>query len=273
MIAAQLIGREQLGLAALVREFFGVELDKTLTRHDWGSRPLEARHLRYLVEDVVHLTGVLERLTSELDAQDLREEASIEFARLLASIGPRAPFDPEGFRSIRGAHTLDRQALSILRELYLLRDRLAERADKPPFKVFGNHQLLEIATLAPRDSDALRRASGFPEHLVRRFGRVLLDAVDAGVRNQGQVPLRLRPKGTRPSDLQLLWVDALKAWRREAAERDRRTTMAVLPNHVLHRIAEVRPPSIAGLAEIAFFGQRRLERYGQEILKATAGLL
>ena len=171
MIAAQLLGREHLGLAALVREFFGIEIDKALTRHDWGMRPLEARHLRYLVEDVVHLTGVLEHLTAELDAQDLREEASIEFERLLASIGPKTPFDPEGFRSIRGAHLLSRESLSILRELYLLRDRLAERADKPPFKVFGNHQLLEMATGAPRDFDGLRRTSGFPEHLVRRFGQ------------------------------------------------------------------------------------------------------
>jgi ribonuclease D len=255
-----------------VREFFGIEMDKALTRHDWGMRPLEARHLRYLVEDVVHLTGVLDHLTAELDAQDLREEASIEFERLLASVGPKTPFDPEGFRSIRGAHLLSRESLSILRELYLLRDRLAERADKPPFKVFGNHQLLEMATGAPRDFDGLRRTSGFPEHLVRRFGSILLDAVDAGIRNQSDVPLRLRSKGTRPTEQQLEWVDTLKAWRREASARDRRTTMAILPNHLLHRLSELRPTTLEQLAEIPFFGHRRLDRYGEQILAATAGL-
>ena len=153
-----------------------------------------------------------------------------------------------------------------------MRDRLAERADKPPFKVFGNHQLLEIATLAPNDPDGLRRATGFPEHLVRRFGRGLLEAVDTGIRNQSQVPYRLRQKGTRPSDEQLFWVDALKAWRRDASTRDRRTTMAILPNHVLNRIADVRPRTLAQLAEIPFIGQRRLDRYGEQILAATAGL-
>jgi ribonuclease D len=271
MIAAQLLGREQLGLAALVREFFGIELDKTLTRHDWGSRPLEPRHLRYLVDDVVHLTGVLERLSAELAANDLEEEAQIEFARLLASIGPKEHFDPEGFRSIRGAHALDRQGLSILRELYLLRDRLAARADRPPFKVFGNQQLIEIATMTPRDFDALRRATGFPEHLVRRFGRVLLEAVDTGVRNQAQVQYRIRSKDPRPSDEQLVWVDMLKGWRREASARDRRTTMAILPNHLLHKIAELRPTTIGQLREIPFFGERRLARYGEQILGATRG--
>jgi ribonuclease D len=271
MIAAQLLGREQLGLAALVREFFGVELDKSLTRHDWGSRPLEPRHLRYLVEDVVYLTGVLERLSAELATHDLEEEAALEFERLVASTGPKQAFDPEGFRSIRGAHALDRQALSILREVYLLRDRLAARADKPPFKVFGNQQLLEIADTAPSDLEGLRRATGFPEHLVRRFGRPILEAVDAGVRNQGQIAYRIRSKDPRPSDEQLAWVDVLKTWRREASARDGRTTMAILPNHLVYRVAELRPSTLAQLEEIPFFGKRRLARYGEQILLATHG--
>jgi ribonuclease D len=269
MIAAQLLGREQLGLAALVREFFGAELDKTLTRNDWGQRPLHERHVRYLVEDVVHLTGVRERLAEELENADLVEESDIEFARLLASIGPRAPFDPEGFRNIRGAHLLSRDRLSVLRELYLLRDKLAARADKPPFKVLGNHQILEIASLLPSDIEGIRSATGLPEHLLRRFGPLILDAVDAGVRNQGNVPLRVRSRGTRPPEIQLAWVDTLKAWRREASARDRRTTMAILPNHLLHVLAEIRPSSLEELEEIPLFGKRRLERYGQQILLAT----
>jgi ribonuclease D len=269
MIAAQLLGREQLGLAALVREYFAVDLDKTLTRHDWGTRPIEPRHLRYLIEDVVHLTGVYERLSRELAAQDLLEEASLEFERLLQSIGPKAPFDPEGFRSIRGAHTLDRRGLSILRELYLLRDRLAARADKPPFKVFGNHHLLAIAEAAPHDLDSLWNAARFPAHMMRRFGETLLDAVAAGVDNEERVPFRVRPKGTRPPEVQLAWVDALKAWRRDASARDRRTTMAILPNHLLFRIAELRPATLADLAAVPLIGKKRLARYGEEILSAA----
>jgi ribonuclease D len=272
MIAAQLLGREQLGLAALDREFYGVELDKSLTRHDWGARPLEPRHVRYLVEDVVHLTGVYEHVSRELAAQDLLEEASLEFERLLQSIGPKAPFDPEGFRSIRGANTLGRAGLSILRELYLLRDKMAARADKPPFKVFGNHHLIAIAEAAPLDLDALWRATRFPSHMMRRFGDVLLDAVEAGLDNQEQVPLRNRPKGTRPPEIQVAWVDALKAWRRDASERDRRTTMAILPNHLLFKIADLRPTTLTELAQVPLLGNRRLERYGEQILAAVRPL-
>jgi ribonuclease D len=272
MIAAQLLGREQLGLAALVREYFGAELDKSLTRHDWGERPLQDRHIRYLAEDVIHLTGIHERLAAELAAHDLVEESQIEFARLLGSIGPRAPFDPEGFRHIRGAHTLSREGLSILRELYFFRDRLASRADKPPFKILGNQHLVEIAHTAPRTIEALRDVTHLPDHVLRRLGPGILGAVEHGLGNQANVPLRIRTKGARPSEVQLAWVDTLKAWRREASARDRRTTMAILPNHLLNRLAELRPATLAELAEIPLFGKRRLERYGQQILSATRGV-
>ena len=40
--------------------------------------------------------------------------------------------------------------LSILRELYLLRDARAREVDRPPFKVLGNRTLLEIAERKPR---------------------------------------------------------------------------------------------------------------------------
>lgn len=269
MIASQLIGREQLGLAALVREFAGVELDKSLTRHDWGERPLEDRHVRYLVDDVVHLTGVQSHIARELEEHDLVEEADVEFARLLGSIGPRAPFDTEGFRYIRGAHTLGRQALSILRELYLYRDGLAAKADKPPFKILGNHQLLDIAAAAPRGFDALRVATRMPDHLLRRFGSGLLDSVAAGIDNVQNVPLRLKSTTPRPPESHHLWTETLKSWRREASARDRRTTMAILPNHLLNRIAELRPTTFAQLAAMPLFGRRRLARYGDEILAAT----
>jgi ribonuclease D len=272
MIAAQLLGREHLGLAALVREFFGAELDKTLTRHDWGTRPLEDKHVRYLVEDVVHLTGVHERLAAELARDDLVEEAEIEFARLLGSVAPRAPFDPEGFRHIRGAHTLTREGLSVLRELYLLRDRLSAQADKPPFKVLGNHQLLAIAETLPGDLDALREVTRLPPHLLRRLGPGLLRAVRSGHDNQANVPLRVKAKGSRPPEIKVAWIDTLKVWRREAAVRDGRTTMAILPNHLLHALADVRPATIAEIGAVPLFGKRRLERYGEAILDATRAL-
>ncbi len=270
MLAAQILGREQLGLAALVREFFGVDLDKSLTRHDWGRRPLDPPYIRYLAEDVIFLAELRRNLTRELRAHDVEEEASIEFGRVARLATPREPFDPEGFRDIKGARDLDHDGLSILRELYLLRDRLAREADRPPFKVLLNQTMIDAAARKPRDLSELRRIPGFNDSVVRRVGDLVLRAIADGLRNRAGLVFRLPRQGQRPPDEQLACGEALKEWRRATAERDRRTTLAVLPNHLIARLAEIRPMTREQLAAVPHLGARRVERYGDEILAVVA---
>ena len=45
MIAAQFLGFVKFGLADLVRDTFGVFMDKKFQTHDWASRPLLGEHL------------------------------------------------------------------------------------------------------------------------------------------------------------------------------------------------------------------------------------
>src|SRR5690606_29901646 len=51
LLAAQLLGREQLGLAGLVRDYLDIELPKELQRYNWTERPLQPEHLSYVVGD------------------------------------------------------------------------------------------------------------------------------------------------------------------------------------------------------------------------------
>ncbi|MFW6162445.1 MAG: ribonuclease D, partial [Planctomycetota bacterium] len=66
MIAAQLLGHERLGLAALVEHYFGVELSKKGKRSNWSRRPLKPAQLRYASDDVRYLGGLADRLEADL---------------------------------------------------------------------------------------------------------------------------------------------------------------------------------------------------------------
>jgi ribonuclease D len=270
MIASQLIGREQLGLAALVREFHGVELDKSLTTHDWGRRPLETKYVRYLADDVIYLEDLRDRLHGELAAADALEEAAIEFRRVAATAPGRGGFDPESFRRIKGARDLNRVGLSALRELNILRDRVAAAADKPPFKILGNQTLIDVARRLPRTLEELRPIRGFSDYVLGRIGSDVLEAVRVGVEAAPELPLRAPRNVERPSDERLAAAEGLRAWRKEAARKDGRTTMLVLPNHLLARVAEALPKTVAELARIADLGAARVARYGREIVAVTA---
>ena len=51
MLAAQILGREKLGLDALLEEFIGIKVNKKYQRANWGKRPLTDDMLRYAQMD------------------------------------------------------------------------------------------------------------------------------------------------------------------------------------------------------------------------------
>jgi hypothetical protein len=55
MIAARLLGRSEIGLAAVARDELGVALSKDSQKDDWSRRPLTPRQEAYALADVVHL--------------------------------------------------------------------------------------------------------------------------------------------------------------------------------------------------------------------------
>ncbi|MET0903767.1 MAG: ATP-dependent DNA helicase UvrD2 [Acidimicrobiales bacterium] len=65
-------------------------------------------------------------------------------------------------------------------------------------------------------------------------------------------------------------LEALRSWRATAARAARIEPAAVLPDHVLTRVAEARPSDVDALAEIGGVGTILAQRFGAEILGALA---
>ena len=63
MIAAQLLGLEQIGLAALTERFFAITIGKAGQKSDWSRRPLSENQLRYAVNDTRFLERLADRCT------------------------------------------------------------------------------------------------------------------------------------------------------------------------------------------------------------------
>ena len=72
MIAAQLLGIEQIGLAALLERCFAVTIGKEGQKSDWSQRPLSEKQLHYAVNDTRYLEALAERLANELHAKGRR---------------------------------------------------------------------------------------------------------------------------------------------------------------------------------------------------------
>jgi len=145
MLAAQLVGRPRIGLAALVEEYFGVVLPKKGQKADWSRRPLPAELLEYAADDTRYLEAAKVRLREELAAKGrLAWHGEICRRQIAASRQTRQIDRTESWR-IKGGKHLTGRAAAVLRELWHWREEAARRADRPPFKIASNEFLLHWA--------------------------------------------------------------------------------------------------------------------------------
>lgn len=277
MIAAMLLGYPALGLGALVKQHFGVDLPKTnaLTRYDWARRPLPEEHLEYLVNDVHYLPQLREILLEELTQKDLVQECEWEF-RQLEQIGRRQPIiEPEDLFSIKGAKQLEDKERAVLQHLQHYRDRVARHRDVPRFKVLSNTNLIEIARACPANAQQLKGVNGLSERLFRQHSKRLLEAIHAGIEDYrtGKIPALPERKPLRRGPVLNNELETrLKQWRTAEAERRGIAPQAVLPTSCLKDIARSSHLDELALSQIPGMIPKRLERYAGEILQIAHSL-
>lgn len=193
MLAAQLLGKEQIGLAALVEEYCGVVLSKFGQRADWSKRPISDKLLRYAVDDTRYLATVVESVREELEALGRTEWHCESCQRVLDNAMIEKEPDLRPHLKLKGAGKLERPALGVLRELWIWRDRIAERIDRPPFMVFSTQAMLEWTQWAIKNPDLpFNDAPNLPRNIHGRRLENLKVALGRGLklpdppRNQGR---------------------------------------------------------------------------------------
>jgi ribonuclease D len=272
MISAQLLGYPSVGLASMTEQHFDVKLPKDEQRSDWSSRPLTLNQLGYAAADVLYLIPLAEILAKELKRAGREEWAQEEFEALERRVWRDREFDELGYLRIKGARKLSSIELSVLRELYLMRDQKAREIDRPPFKVLGNRTLLEIAERQPRKLGELAEIKGITDLLIRRIGRDVMNAVRAG-RASEHGPIPKLPSGSgrrridRHAERRLL---ALKQWRTRRAAELAMDPGVLCPNSTLEAIAQ---RTAVGAKDLA--AQNELKRwfareFGAEIAQILA---
>jgi ribonuclease D len=275
MVSAQLLGYPSIGLAALTERHFGVSLPKDEQRSDWSVRPLRDSQLTYAAADVAYLIPLAEKLERELRKAKRLSWAEEEFEALVQRQWPEREFDKLGYLRIKGAKSLDPESLSVLRELYLVRDKRAREIDRPPFKVLSNRALFELSQRRPDSESKLGAIKGVTDLIIRRFGREILAAVARGVkRKHGPIPKRVgklngggnsRRRMDRSAEKRL---GALKRWRTRRAKELALDPGVLCPNSALEAIAGLNPPNGSELASLSEVKRWFVKSFGEEVAEA-----
>lgn len=272
MVAARILGWKQVGLGSILEQNFGVKLDKRFQRADWGKRPLAPELIEYARDDTHYLLRLQDFQYAALEQVKRMPEARAEFERLTRVSWSEREFNPNRYATLEGARELDPISLGALRELYAMREELARKQDRPPFKILSNVALVRIARTQPRTMAELSALPGIGEWFVRRHGRDALRAVERG-QTRPQTRLPKPPRGESPlnDNASRERYARLKEWRKQRAEARGVESDVIVSNDALVQIASANPKTPEELAAIPELGEWKIQEYGEEFLHVLNG--
>jgi len=194
VVAARLLGIREFSLSALVKRLFGVELHKHSQKANWALRPLPPRMLKYALDDVHYLLPLAAKLEEELERVQRRDWFRQTCERAIESAAAERERTHDELWRIAGAGGLDPHTGAVLRVLWQWREAEAELADRPPFHILHNRELLEAAGnfTSGRVPD-YKHFSARRRQTFREAARIALQSP------QSEWPVMRRRSGSRPT--------------------------------------------------------------------------
>jgi len=232
VIAARLLGIREFSLAALVKRYFGVELGKGSQKANWARRPLPARMLEYAINDTHYLLPLAERLESQLKQCDRIDWLRQSCQRAIEQAAVERVRDEDEVWRVRGSASLRGRAAAVLRALWQWREKEAEAADRPPFHILQNHELLNAAV-----SFASEKLPDYRHFSSRRRQAFRAAAKSALQSRESEWPVARRRSGTRPSAEMIARTEELRRRRDRAAMKLDLESSFIAPRSTLGVIA------------------------------------
>lgn len=215
-LAGQLLSLgKRASLSEYVSWLTGEALDKGPQRSDWLQRPLARSQIQYACNDVIHLLPMHERMLQR--AQDIGRHAWIEedMRRYDDSVSYDAGVDPvkRAFK-VAGVRALGPRHRSVLAEIALWREEMAQQLDIPARHLLTRNQMLHIARKVPKTPAAARAV--IPEAMP--FARYIADRVRAGLERSDSWQEYLPPPRPRLTRVQKQCYRLLRTHVRSIAE-------------------------------------------------------
>ena len=262
-VASFVLGLKPYSLAGILEARFDVKLDKSQQRSDWRQRPLLEKQLAYAAEDTSHLPALAADLRLRAEEAGRVAEIRYECGRIARREWEPEPFDPEGFRRLSGARDLRGTAERLLKDLYLLRHKAADKRDRAPYRIISDAALVALARNPGKEPPR-----GVPPAFWRRYGSKVLRLAEDAKRGSPLPP----PKRKRGSTGEKIApavkgrYERLRRWRGRAAEERGVEPFVVARNELLMRIATAAPATLDELGKVV--EPFRADEYGEAILSA-----
>lgn len=266
-IAARFLGIQETGLEAILLNRFGIQLDKKYQRKDWSRRPLPEEMLSYAADDVRYLLPLARELERELREKGRLEWVHEECERV-SRVRPAANDDLPLFFNFRGAGKLDPRSLAVLENLLQVRRQIAEKKDRPLFKVFSNKSILRLVQQKPTDRKQLEQSGALSKKQIQMYTDELLARIGEALRiPSAELPVYPRNKAPAIPPAVPGRIRTLKNWRNHKAR-----TLGIDPGVLLNKtaiaaIALENPRTPAALETLPELRRWQVREFGEELVR------
>lgn len=266
-LASRFLGYSETGLEAVLKNKFGVTLDKKFQRKDWSRRPLPQEMISYAAKDARYLLPLAEKLIGELEELG-RLKWVQEECEHLSNVRPNTNNGDPLYLHFKGAGKLDPRRLATLESLLGYRRQIAQKKDKPLFRIFSSRSLLELAEKKPRSVKQLEKTGALSPKQISMYGHGIISAIEQAMQiEQEDLPVYPRQKSPRVPLVVAGRVKALRKWRDAQADRLALDPALICTKALMGTIAQQKPCRIADLKAIDEMKNWQKNAFGQDIVQ------
>lgn len=266
-LACRYLGIKETGLQAVLKMFFNVNVDKKYQKKDWSKRPLPKEMMAYASKDVIYLLPLARMLIHRLLKMD-RMTWVLEECEDLSKVRPVSSNESPLFMKFKGAGRLKSRSLAMLEALLQFRKRVAEKKDKPFFKIIGNESILKIATARPVTLRRLKNIKALSNRQISMYGSDLIKVVAKTLKiPESELPVFPSQKPPVLPNGAPAKIKALKFWRASKANALGIDPGILCNNALITAIALENPGDSKSLEAVEEMKNWQKQAFGGEIIR------
>ena len=267
-LACRFLGIKETGLQAVLKMFFNVDVDKKYQKKDWSKRPLPKEMMAYASKDVIYLLPLARTLTHKLKKLD-RITWVLEECEDLSKVRPVLSNEGPLFMKFKGAGRLKSRSLAVLEALLQFRKRIAEKKDRPFFKIIGNESMMKIATARPLTLRRLKNIKALSNRQISMYGSDLLKVVAKTLKiPESELPVFPSQKPSVLPNGVPAKIKVLKSWRASKASALDIDPGMLCNNALITAIAVKNPGDSKSLETVKEMKNWQKQAFGTEIIRA-----
>ena len=271
-VACRFLGNEGTGLEAVLKKYLDINLNKKYQKKDWSQRPLPQEMIDYAARDVIYLFTLAEICEKELEKKG-RLAWVLEECDSLSKVRPVLSDEEPLFLKFKGAGRLKSRSLAVLEALLQFRKSVAEKKDKPLFKIIGNNSIMKITTAKPVTLRRLKGIKALSGKQINMYGNDLIKVVAGALKiPKSKLPVYPRKKAPVLPYEVFGRIKALKSWRASKARALEIDSGMIFNNVLITFIAIQNPVDRRAIERIKEIKNWQKKEFGQEIITLLRSL-